>query len=204
MFIVSTISFIKPAKKRRVSDSQLQLALIRLSLLNEPMEGLRINRKLELVVEALGRKDVNQQKDFGTSVEGLHRSDARMSRLEQEFRAPRQDFDQAFQTPNMWLTLGFFAEHLKSMQNDLGEVRNSTQHVGVMDFLMSKQVQELHLFAVDPIRKINKRIRSKVRALFHHCCFHIKSSIASIYSMNLPFSPFHMVFTMYSVIFRYV
>ena len=162
VLLLSTMAFKTPAKKRKVSESELQLELPQLTLLNEPIEGLTtqlepFNRKLAVVAEALQKLYLMQQQDFGTSVEGLHQSDVRLSKLEQEFGSPPQDLDEVFQAPNIWLTLGSLAEYLKAMHDDLsGSIRNKRVD-GEMEAVVS-QLRELNSFSVDAIRKLNKRI----------------------------------------------
>ena len=162
VLLLSTMAFKTPAKKRKVSDSELQLDLPQLSVLNNPIEGLTpqlepINRKLLLVAEALQKLYLMQQKDFGTSVEGLHQSDVRLSKLEQEFGSPPQDLDEKFQAPNIWLTLGSLAEYLKALHDEVATSIHNKQLVGEME-VMSSQLHELNIFSVDAFRKLNKRI----------------------------------------------
>jgi len=162
VLLISTMAFKTPAKKRKASDSDLQLDLPQLAELNDPIDGLTsqlepINHKSVLVAEALHKLYLMQQRDFGTSVDGLHQSDVRLSNLEQAFGSPPQDLDERFQAPNIWLTLGSLAEYLKSVYVELSASTPNKQLVDEME-VMSSHLNELNLFSVEAFRKLNKRI----------------------------------------------
>ena len=169
VLLLSTMAFKTPAKKVKVSTSQLQLDLPQLSSLIDPILNLPdqlepINRKLELVSDLMQRIYFLQQKDFSTSVDGLRHADARLSKLEQDFGSPPHNLDEVFQAPNIWLTLGALAEHLKATQlklESMGKDQNSNSDLDQM----SSRVNELNYFAIDAVRKLNNRINNSISSL---------------------------------------
>jgi len=164
--LLSTLAFKTPAKKAQVSNSQMQLDLPKLSSLSDPISNLPgelepINRKLELVSDLIQKIYFHQQRDFSTSVDGLHHADARLSKLEQDFGSPPHNLDEVFQAPNIWLTLGSLAEHLKATQSQIEKDQESN---GKFE-QMSNRVNELNYFAIDAVRKLNNRINNSISSV---------------------------------------
>jgi len=169
VLLISTMAFKTPAKKLKVSPSQLQLDLPQLSSLSDPISDLPdqiepINQKLEVVSELIQKIYFHQQKDFSTSVDGLHQADARLSKLEQDFGTPPRNLDEVFQAPNIWLTLGSLAEHLKATQFKLESMSRDRSSDGLLE-TMSNKVNELNFFAVDAVRKLNNRVNNSISSL---------------------------------------
>jgi len=170
VLMMSTLAFKTPAKKRRVSPLQLQLDLPEVQSLGEPISDtqdhlLILNQKLLVIANALQKMYASQQNDAGIATESFQHTDIRITKMEQDFGTPPQNLDDEFQAPNLWLTVGAIADLVKTLQGELLNVKksNSKSTLDKTEFtVMTKQVHELNLFAVDAVRKLNKRINSNL------------------------------------------
>jgi len=166
--MLSTLAYKTPAKRSKVSNHQLQMDLPQFETLSNPVLGIPdqlepFNDKLITISKALELIYVTQQKDARNSIEGLHHSDARTTKLEQELGSPPHSLDEEFQAPNLWLTIGALAEQIKLGQkllvslNDSVKIdKSSSQDLN----LIFKQVSDLNAFAVDAVRKLNAKINT--------------------------------------------
>jgi len=166
VLMVSTLAYKTPAKKKRISPYQLQLDHSDVEKITDPILGLPnhlepINSKFTLVSGALDTVYVAQQKDAVNAFEGLQSADARISNLEQNMGSLPPALDESFQAPNLWLSISTLADGIKSLQkqhssyNDaLALTESNSSDIG----MLSKQVRDLNAFAVDAVRKLNKRI----------------------------------------------
>jgi len=165
VLMVSTLAFKTPAKKRRVSPFQLQIDLPEVESLSDPIPGSEnhlylLNQKLVVIAKALETIYVSQQKEASMAVESFQHTDARITMVEQAFGTPPQNLDEVFQAPNLWLTLGSVADLVKGLQLEVSKLKSSNVSTTIQANVnvMNKQIHELNMFAVDAIRKLNKRI----------------------------------------------